>query len=147
MFIQGQLGSISEQLSSLKVLILVIVITVNILVVVLMQKMFLIRERRQIGMLKAIGFSNSAIISWQTKRIMMVLFLGILLGTLTSTPFSQLTSGQVFKMMGASKIVFEIRPLEVYVIYPVMLFIATVIACVITMLRVRKVSVQEINVE
>lgn len=146
-FIQGQLGSISEQLDSLKTLILVIVITINILVVVLMQKMFLIRERREMGMLKAIGFSNSAIIGWQTKRIMLILFLGIVLGTITGTPFSQITSGQVFKMMGASKIVFEIRPLEVYVMYPIVLFIATVIACVIAMLRVRKVSTQEVNVE
>ena len=146
-FIQRQIGNISEQLESLKILILAIVITINILVVVLMQKMFLIRERREMGMLKAIGFSNSAIISWQTKRIMLVLFLGILLGTLTVTPFSQITSGQVFKMMGASKIIFEIHPLEVYVIYPIALFVATVIACVIAMLRVRKVSTQEINVE
>lgn len=146
-YIQRQIGSISEQMNSLKILILVIVITINILVVVLMQKMFLIRERRQMGMLKAIGFSNSAIISWQTKRIMLILFLGIVLGTVTATPFSQITSGQVFKMMGASKIVFEIRPLEVYVMYPIVLFVATVIACVIVMLRVRRVSIQEINVE
>lgn len=146
-YIESMIGSISEQLGSLKTLILTIVIIINILVVVLMQKMFLIREQREMGMLKAIGFSNSAIISWQTKRIMLVLFLGILLGTVTGTPFSQLTAGQVFKMMGASKIVFDIRPLEVYVIYPVALFVATVIACVITMLRVRKVSTQEVNTE
>lgn len=146
-FIQSQIGDITEQLASLKAFILAIVIVINILVVVLMQKMFLIRERRQMGMLKAIGFSNSAIIGWQTKRIMLVLFLGILLGTVTGTPFSQFTAGQVFKMMGASKIVFDIHPLEVYVLYPVALFAATVTACVIAMLRVRNVSTQEANIE
>lgn len=144
-FIDGMIGGISEQLNSLKVFILVMVIIINILVVVLMQKMFLIREQGEMGMLKAIGFSNGNIISWQTKRIMLVLFAGILLGTLTGTPFSQITSGQVFKIMGASKITFEINPLEVYVLYPAALFVATVAACVVTMLKVRKISPQEMN--
>lgn len=144
-FIDSLIGGISGQLKPLKSMILAVVIVINILVVVLMQKMFLIREQGEMGMLKAIGFSNGNIISWQTKRIMLVLFVGILLGTLTGTPFSQITSGQVFKMMGASKITFEINPLEVYIIYPVTLFVAIVIACVITMLKVRKISPQEMN--
>ena len=144
-FIDSTIGGISDQLKPLKSMILAVVIVINILVVVLMQKMFLIREQGEMGMLKAIGFSNGNIISWQTKRIMLVLFVGILLGTLTGTPFSQITSGQVFKMMGASKITFEINPLEVYIIYPVTLFVAIVIACVITMLKVRKISPQEMN--
>lgn len=144
-FIDRMIGGISDQLRPLKTMILAVVIVINILVVVLMQKMFLIREQGEMGMLKAIGFSNGSVISWQTKRIMLVLFAGILLGTLTGTPFSQVTSGQVFKMMGASKITFEINPLEVYIIYPVTLFVAIVIACVLTMLKVRKISPQEMN--
>ncbi|MDE6851942.1 MAG: ABC transporter permease [Lachnospiraceae bacterium] len=139
-FIQTMIGGISAKLESLKVLILAIVLVINILVVVLMQKMFLIRERTQVGMLKLIGFSDASVISWQTKRIMMVLFVGILLGTITATPFSQLTSGQVFQMMGASQIVFEINPWEVYLVYPVALFVVTTLACMITMLKVRKTS-------
>ncbi|MCM1498229.1 MAG: ABC transporter permease [Clostridium sp.] len=144
-FIGRQIGGISDQIRPLKTMILAVVIVINILVVMLMQKMFLIREQGEMGMLKAIGFSNWDIISWQTKRIMLVLFVGILLGTLTGTPFSEITAGQVFKIMGASKITFEINPLEVYVFYPVMLFVAIVTACVLTMLKVRKISPQEMN--
>lgn len=144
-FIDSMIGGVSEQIQPLKVMTLILVIIINILVVMLMQKMFLIREQGEIGMLKAIGFSNGAIISWQTKRIMMMLFVGILLGTLTGTPFSQVTSGQVFKIMGASSITFQINPIEVYGIYPVTLFVATVSGCVAVMQKVRKVSPQETN--
>ena len=144
-FIDSMIGGISGQIASLKGVILAIVIAINILVVVLMQKMFLIRERGEMGMLKAVGFSNKSIISWQTKRIVIVLFLGILLGTITGTPFSQLTSGQVFKIMGASSIEFVIHPMEVYVLYPVAIFVVTVLACIVTMIRVRKISVQNMN--
>ena len=96
-------------------------------------------------MLKAIGFSDVKLISWQTKRIMLVLFAGILLGTVTGTPFSELTSGQVFKIMGASKIEFEVNIPEVYIFYPIILFVAIVTACIITMQKVRKISPQEMN--
>lgn len=144
-YIDSMIGGISDQLKALKSLILAVVIVINILVVVLMQKMFLIREQGEMGMLKAIGFSDGNIIGWQTKRIMLVLFAGILLGTVTGTPFSQVTSGQVFKIMGASKIEFEINIPEVYILYPVILFTAIVTACIITMQKVRKISPQEMN--
>lgn len=146
-FINSMIGGISDQLKPVKSLLLTIVIIINILVVVLMQKMFLIREQGEMGMLKSIGFSNSSIISWQTKRIALVLLIGVALGTATGTAFSQLTSGQVFKMMGCSRIEFQIHPWEVYVLYPAAVYVATVIACMITMLKVRHISVESMNEE
>lgn len=144
-FVDSMMGSIPDQLEPMKLLSLVIVLIVNILVVVLMQKMFLIREQEEMGMLKAIGFSNGAIISWQTKRIMLVLFIGILLGTITGTPFSQITSGKVFQYMGASRIAFQINPFEVYFLYPVVLFVTIVLSCILTMQKVRKISLQDMR--
>ncbi len=144
-FIDRMIGGISDMLVPIKYAMLGIVIVVNILIVVLMQKMFLVREKGEMAMLKSVGFSNGKLISWQTKRIAMVLFLGIFLGTITGTPFSQLTSGQVFKMMGASKIEFVINYLEVYVIYPLAIFVASVLMCMVTMLSVRKITVNDMN--
>ncbi len=144
-FIDGMIGGISEQIDSLKGVIIGIVICINMLVVVLMQKMFLIREQGEMGMLKAVGFSNGRIISWQAKRIAIVLFCGVLLGTVTGTWFSQLTSGAVFQMMGASRIEFDIKSMEVYVLYPMVVFVTTLIACIATMLKVRKINVQHMN--
>lgn len=144
-FVNHMIGDIAGRLGPLKILTLAVVLAINVLVVVLMQKMFLIRERGEIGMLKSIGFSNRSLIGWQAKRVMLVLFFGIVIGTLTGAPFSQITSGQVFQMMGASKIEFVINPLEIYVVYPAALFVVTTLACIIAMRRVKRVSVQEMN--
>lgn len=144
-FVDDMIGGISDMLKPVKTLIMTLVIIINILVMVLMQKMFLIHEQGEMGMLKAIGFSNGSIISWQTKRMALVLLVGVLLGTVTGTPITQLTSGQVFKYMGASKIEFVINPLEIYVLYPVAIWAVTVVACMITMLQVRKVDVDSIK--
>ena len=121
------------------------VLVVNVLVIVLMQKIFLIRERGEIGMLKAIVFSTGSIIAWQTKRVSLVLAGGMIIGVLTSVPFSQITSGQVFKLMGADSIEFVVNPVEVYIAYPVIVFVAAVIMCIFTMLNVKKIKIQDMN--
>ena len=140
------IGGISDKLVPVKYIVLIIVTIINVLIVVLMQKMFIIKEKSKIAMLKALGFSNKALIAWQTKRIGITLFIGIFLGTATSGLFSQLTSGQVFKMMGATKIDFVINPIEVYMAYPILIFVMTLIASILTMLKVRKITSQDINV-
>ena len=76
---------------------------------------------------------------------MAVLFLGIAIGTLTGTPFSEITSGRVFQLMGAKKIEFVVNPLEIYVLYPAILFAAAVLACIIAMRSLKKISVQEMS--
>ena len=94
-------------------------------------------------MLKAIGFRDTSLVAWQTIRIGIVLVIAIVLGTLFSSPVSKFTSGQVFKIMGAQSIEFTIRPMEVYIIYPLLVFGVTVIAAMLTALQIRKISASE----
>lgn len=145
-YVSSMIGEgVSKTLGAMKMLIFVIVLIINILVVTLMQKMFTIREQGTIGMLKSIGFSNRSVVIWQTKRIAFVLFTGMLVGAATATPFSKLTSGQVFKIMGVQSIKFVVNPVEVYLIYPVGIFVITLLFCVLSMLKVKKISIREIN--
>ena len=144
-FVDSLIGDISTRIVSLKFLILLVVIIIIVLVVVLMQKMFLLKERGQISLLKAIGFNNAAIIKWQTKRIAVVLISGMILGLITMLPFSHLTSGEVFKLMGASHIDFVINPIEIYILYPVLITVVTLIICVLTMLSVKHIHSNDMN--
>lgn len=144
-YLTSLIGDITSSLKGMKLYIIVVVILINVLVVSLMQKMFLTRERGQIAMLKMQGFDNVAIFKWQIKRIMLILFVGILLGTLTGTFFSQWTAGMVFKFMGLSKVVFEVNPMEVYVAYPIILFVTVILAAMIGILGARRISEKEVN--
>ena len=142
-YINEMIGDIAGQLGSVKILSLSIVLCINILVTVLMVKSFITKEKGEIGMLKAIGFKNSSLIAWQTLRIGIVLVIAIILGTIFSGPVSEISSGQVFKIMGAQSIEFTINPIEVYVIYPLLVLGVTVIAGMIAALQVRKISASE----
>ncbi len=123
-----------------QIAITVIVILVNILVAVLMAKSFITKEKSEIGLLKSIGFSNKAVISWQMTRVGIILIISMILGIILSEPLGQLTSGAVFKMMGASSIEFDVNYLEVYILYPLIIFIGTMAASFLAILSVRKIN-------
>ena len=138
-------GGIAAYLSSVKYMVLLVVIIVNLLVAVLMEKSFLTKERGEIAMLKAIGFKNRTVIFWQTLRIGVIMVLATLLAIALSNPVGQLSMGTIFKMMGARNIIFDVNVLETYIIYPLIIFAATVFGVFLTTLSVRKVSSNEIN--
>lgn len=134
---------IGISMDSIIEIIIIVVVCINALVTVLMVKSFITKEKGEIGMLKAIGFSDNAIIKWHTLRIGIIIVISIILGTLLSNPIAQISSGMIFKKMGASSIDFEVRALEVYLIYPLMVLAVTLIASFITAQQIRKISASE----
>lgn len=142
-YINHMIGDVAGQLQGVKKLILGIIICINILVAVLMVKSFITKEKSEIAVLKAIGFKNSSLVIWQSLRIGIVLVISIIIGAAISTPLSHLTVEPIFRMMGAYSIEFDIVPLEVYVIYPLIVLFATVLAAVAGALQLNKISASE----
>ena len=138
-YVNEMIGDISGQLKGMKYLILTVVLCINMLVTVLMVKSFLTKEKGEIAMLKAIGFKNVSLAVWQTLRIGIVLFISSVIGTALSAPISHLCVTPIFQMMGAQSIAFDIRPMEVYVLYPLVVFAVTVIAGMCAAMQVKKI--------
>lgn len=142
-YISYMIGNVADQIKDIKNLILGIIIGINILIAILMVRSFITREKREIALLKAIGFQNSSLIAWQSLRIGIVLLLSILIGTAISAPLSTLAIEPIFRMMGAYSIQFDIVKSEVYVLYPVIVFFATVFAAAIGAWHLRKIAASE----
>ena len=142
-YISYMIGDIASQLDSVKMLILAIVLGINALVAVLMVKSFITKEKGEIALMKAIGFKDNTLTFWQTMRIGIVLIVSVLAGALLSVPLSDLIITPIFKMMGAYSIEFEIRGLEVYVIYPLTVLAVTAFAAFISAQGVRGISAAE----
>ncbi len=145
-YIEEMLGGTVSQVGELKGVLFFLVTVINVLVVVLLEKMFLLREKREIATMKAIGFSDNALIVWQMKRIGIVVFFGILVGVFTGEWFTQLTCGQVFKFMGA-RIDFQLDILQGYILYPIVMFVAILLVCTLVTQKIRKIDVQTMNKE
>lgn len=144
-YVDYSIGGVAGALSDTKSFIILIVMMINTLLVVLMEKSFLTKERSEIALLKAIGFKNHSIIFWQTIRIAILMAAAVIIAVLLTEPFSQLAVGGIFKMMGSKYIVFDVNILESYVIYPLAVFAVTVLAAFISALGVRSISSQEVN--
>lgn len=142
-YISQMIGSVTEMIEEVKMLILAVILCINVLVTVLMVKSFIHKEKSEIAILKAIGFKNTALTLWQTLRIGMILLIAAGVGVLLSTPLSKLTIEPVFRMLGAYSIEFEIKALEVYVFYPLVMLAVTAFAAFLTAQGLRKVHASE----
>ncbi|MBQ8134380.1 MAG: ABC transporter permease [Clostridia bacterium] len=144
-YVDYSVGGIAGYMGDTKNFIIMIVMIINILVVVLMEKSFLTKERSEIALLKAIGFKNRSIITWQTLRIAILMVAAVIAAVILSEPIGQLAVGGIFKMMGSKYIIFDINIIETYIIYPLAVFAVTVLAALISALGVRGVSSSEVN--
>lgn len=144
-YINVMIGDVAGQLGSMKTLILAIVLSINTLVAVLMVKSFIAREKRELALLKAIGFTNHSLVSIQVLRIGIVLFVSVFVGALISSPVSALTITPIFHMMGAYSIEFEIRAVEVYAVFPLIMLAATAFGAFVSAQGLRKISSSEIS--
>lgn len=143
--INDMTGGVLGQLGAIQLLIVSVVLFINIMITVLTMKTLITRERGEIAMLKSIGFSDRALKGWQSMRILIVLCIAILLGALLAKPLSYVTLRPIFSMMGATNVKLITRPLEAYVIYPLILLAVTGIAAYLCAGMVKKVELKEIN--
>lgn len=144
-YANNMIGGVRESLDALQLLIVSVVIFINIMLTMLTMKTLITRERGEIAMLKSIGFSDKTLKGWQSMRILVVLVVAILSGTLLSGPLSEITITPIFSIMGATSIKLITRPFEAYVVYPLILLAVTGIAAYLCAGMVEKVELKEIN--
>ena len=127
-------------MEAVQVLLLAITIVVVILVTVLVERSFISDEKSQTALLKAIGFQNGTIISWNTLRFGTVALAAAILAAAASIPMTELCITPIYGMMGATKIKFNIDPLQIFLIYPTIIFTVTIISAFLTSLYTRKIK-------
>lgn len=135
---------VSSILDSVRALVLAVVLIIIMLVTVLMERSFITKERGEIAILKAIGFRNSKIVTWHTLRFGIVSLISTVISLILLIPLTELSIGPIFSYMGADfGIVYEIVPLEVYVVYPIIVLVVTMVSAFLTSLHVRSISASE----
>ncbi len=134
----------SDVLDSVRALVLMVVMIIIVLVTVLMERSFITRERSEIAILKAIGFDNGTIIGWHTMRFAIVSILSTVIALMLMLPVTDFSIGPIFKMMGAGYgVQYEIVPMEVYLVYPIVVLLVTVVSAFLTALYTKTVSASE----
>lgn len=127
---------------------LFLVLGINALIAVLMVTTFIIREKGEIGCLKAIGFKNGTLMLWQGLRITIVLLISTIIAIAVSYPLTKLLVETVFNMFGVSNIQVAVEPLKAFLIYPLILLIVTTAFSILAALQIKRIKPRDIiNIE
>lgn len=135
-----------SMINSVRMLVLAVSLIIIILITVLMERSFITKERGEIALLKAIGFTNGKIISWHTLRFVIVAIISAIISLVTLIPLTSFTLNPIFSMMGANYgIEYNIVPFEVYVVYPLIILTTTLASAFITAQHIRTIESSEIS--
>ena len=120
---------------------LVLSMIIIAMVTLLMERSFIAKERGEIAMLKAMGFRTSAIMGWHSLRFMIIGILSVIIGAAASPVLTKLSLDPIFKMLAATfGIPYEVKPLEVFVIYPAVILAVTIICALLTSLYTKTIT-------
>lgn len=135
--------SVVPTMEAVQYMLLAITIIVIVLVTVLVERSFISDEHSQIAILKAIGFRGDTIIKWHTLRFGIVALAAAILAAIVSIPMTTLCITPIFGMMGATDIDFNINPLQIFLIYPAVIFAVTIVTAWITSLYTKTIKTSE----
>lgn len=134
----------SNIVDGVRALVLMVVMIIIVLVTVLMERSFIAKERGEIAVLKAMGIENGTIVWHHVLRFVIVSIVSTVIAFTLMVPVTVLSIGPIFNMMGASYgVKYEIVPIEVYFIYPLIVLSVTVVSAFLTALYIRSISASE----
>ena len=138
-------GDVADILDVIIKLITIVVLIINSLITVLVMKAMMIKERGDIALFRSLGFTNRSIRGWLIQRVVIVLAIAIVLGSVLSKLLEPVTIVPIFGMMGAKNIELVTRPLETFILYPALLLIVTTLSAVWCTRDAKKIAPTEVN--
>ena len=137
----ADLVGVAGTLDAVKSLVVVLTIVLAALITVLMERSFIAKEQGEIALMKAVGTRNGKIYAYHTLRFLFVGIIAVIIGEIFAMPLTHLCIDPIFKMMGMELAVdYIINPVEMYLIFPVVILITTAVSAFLTSLYTRKIK-------
>ncbi len=134
---------VAPTMEALVYLLLAITMVVILLVTILTERTLIAGEVTQIATLKAIGFSNGAIVRWHTWRFVIVGAVVALLSAALSIPVTKLFGDPIYSLVGKSDVEYKIDVAKTFFFYPGIVLVVTVLVAMITALFTRKITARD----
>ncbi len=132
---------VTETMAAIKSLIVILTIVLAALITVLMERSFIAKEESEIALMKAVGMRNGKIYAYHTLRFLFVGMIAVIIGEILAMPLTHLCIDPVFKMMGMEIAVdYVINPVEMYLVFPLVILVTTTISAFLTSLYTRKIK-------
>ena len=134
----------ADIVNGVKQMVLILNIIITAMMAVLMERSFITKEKSEIALMKAIGIKSRSIIAVHTLRFAIIAAVAAIISILISTPLTKVCIDPIFSMMGAiSGIEYEIKPVEIFAVYPVIMLAAISISAFFTSLYTKKIKASD----
>lgn len=134
----------SDTLNAIKQMMMIITVIVTALIVILMERSFISKEKSEIALMKAVGIPNSSIAAQHTLRFVIVSVIACIVSSAVLMPISDVMMNWVGNMVGdVSGLKCDFDPLEIFVICPVILIGVTVIGSFLTALYTKTIKASD----
>lgn len=129
-FVLQTYGSTINSIQKASYAAIVVALMITVLIIVLFMRMLVTKDRYAIAVMKAFGFTNTDIKQQYIARSTFILIIGILLGTVLANTLGELLAGAVIASFGAASFEFVINPFFAYLLGPLMMVAATLLATI-----------------
>jgi putative ABC transport system permease protein len=146
-YLEQTLGNTIGQLRMVTGVALAVGLAVAVLITSLFLTMLIRKDASQIAIMRSLGFSLRNIRVQYLTRALVLLSLGIVLGTIFSNTLGQRLVSALWALMGASNIRFVINPLQAYVLLPLLLMLAVSITTLASLKGIRETNIAEMIME
>ena len=134
----------SDTLNVIKQMMIIITVIVTALIVILMERSFISKEKSEIALMKAVGIPDSSIVAQHTLRFVIVSVIACIVSSAALMPASNVMMNWIGNMIGdISGLKCDFDPLEVFVICPAILIGVTVIGSLLTALYTKTIKASD----
>ncbi|TQR16261.1 ABC transporter permease [Psychrobacillus soli] len=142
-FVSQTFGSTINSVEKASTASVAVALIITVLVTLLFMKMLVVKDRHSIAVMKSFGFTNADIRVQYISRSIIVLIVGIVVGTLLANTLGEVLAGAMISLFGASSFTFVVNPLSVYLLSPLLMVCAVLIATIIGTSNAGKIKISE----
>jgi putative ABC transport system permease protein len=109
-----------------------------------MERSLISKEKSEIALMKAMGFNTRSLITQHTLRFVIVAVAASVISAALSLPVTKLCIDPVFSIMGAlNGVDYNLKPVEIYAVYPMIVIISTIAGAFITALYMKTIKASD----
>ena len=140
----NHLTGMSDTLNAIKQMMMIITVIITALIVILMERSFISKEKSEIALMKAVGIGNGSIILQHLLRFVIVSVIACIVSSVMLMPISNIMMNWVGNMVGdVSNLKCDFDPLEIFIICPAILIGVTVIGSFLTALYTKTIKASD----
>ena len=134
----------SDTLNSVKQMMMLMTVIVSALIVILMERSFISKEKSEIALMKAVGFQNGSVIGQHTLRFTLAAVIAVILASVIVLPMSKALLTFIFAQIGSvSSTGIAFDAVEIFAVCPAILIGVTVIGTFLTALYTKTIKASD----